>query len=86
MLADLNNPDLNKRTFYIEQSAYNWKAKVKDNTVAGYGNLIYNVTEKLNANVGVRYESFSVSSFYKDGSASNKFKELKTRKLIFYLR
>ena len=80
MLADLNNPDLNKRTFYIEQSAYNWKAKVKDNTVAGFGNLIYNVTEKLNANVGVRYESFNVSSFYKDGSASNKFKELKNTK------
>ncbi len=80
MLADLNNPDLNKRTFYIEQSAYNWRAKVKDKTLAGYGNLIYNVTEKLNANVGVRYESFNVTSFYKDGSASNKFKEINNTK------
>lgn len=80
VMTDLNDADLNQKLFYIEQSAYNWKAKVEDQTIAGYANLIYNITDKLNANVGVRYETFENSSFYKDGSASNKFKEVKNNK------
>ena len=80
IMLDLNDADLNKRLFYIEQSAYNWKAKVKDRTIAAYGNFIYNINEKWNANVGVRIESFNQTSFYKDGSASNKFKEVTTSK------
>ena len=80
ILYDLNNPDLNQRLFYIEQSAYNWKAKVKDNTIGTYANLNYNITEKLNANIGLRFEQFDLTSYYKDGSASNEFKKVNNTK------
>ena len=69
---------------FQEASNANWKAKLEETINAGYANLFYKISEKLDVNLGARFEKYDRITKYKDiGSFDQNYKKIKDDDVYF---
>ncbi len=69
---------------FTEDSNANWKSKLEETINAGYANLFYKISEKLDFNAGLRFESYDRLTKYKDiGSFDQKYKKRTANEVYF---
>lgn len=70
---------------FTEDSNANWRSKLEETINAGYANLFYKISEKLDVNAGLRFESYDRLTKYKDiGSFDQKYKK-RTADEVYFL-
>lgn len=75
---------LNNKIYYQESSNATWKAKLDENTNAGYANLFYKFSEKFDVNTGFRAENYDRTTKYKEiGSFDQAYITVNKNKLYF---
>lgn len=80
----IENDLLDYEISFQESSNATWKAKLEETIQAGYANLFYKFSEKLDVNAGVRFENYDRITKYKEqGTWEQNYKKINTKEVYF---